>query len=81
MSSTSGEVPADRSVVGSSGGDAAAEVRFLKMITFFSFGYLRTHFSSSACIPFQITHGTARSASAADGANASKTVRHVLKVL
>ena len=92
MSSSSSKFPADRNVVGSSGGDVAAEVSKICFANdfIFSFAYLPTHFSSTTCIPFQVTHRTAtsnseapadHSASAADGANASEKVRHLLKEL
>ena len=63
MSSTSGEVPAKRRIVGSIWGYAASEEPhiILQMISFFSFGRLPTQLSSSTCIPIQITHETASS--------------------
>jgi len=71
--------------------NAEAAAYVLQMISFFLLiTYLPSHLSSSSCIHFQITHGTAsssskapadRSASAADGANASEKVRHFLKEL
>ena len=90
MSSTSGKLPADCNVVGSSAGDVATEVRHICFANdfIFSFDYFPTHIFSSTCIPFQITHGTASSsseapadcsASAADGAHAPEKVRHLLK--
>ena len=90
MSITSGKVPADRNVVGSRGGDAAAEVRhaFLRVISFFSADHLPTHLSSSTCIPLLITHGTASSSTigkvladhnvdVSSGADAAAEVSHV----
>ena len=66
--------------------NAEAAAYVLQMISFFLLiTYLPSHLSSSTCI-----HGTAsssskaptdRSASAADGANASEKVRHFLKEL
>merc|ERR1711966_258921 len=71
--------------------NAEAAAYVLQMILFFLLiTYLPSHLSSSTCIHFQRNHGTAsssskapadRSASAADGANASEKVRHFLKEL
>ena len=63
MSSTSGKLPADCNVVGSSADGVATEVSRICFANdfIFYFDYLPTHFSSSTFITFQITHGTASS--------------------
>ena len=68
MASTSGKLPADCHVVGSSARDVATEVSHINFANdyIFSFNHLATHLSSSTCSPSQITHEMASSSTSAE---------------